>query len=204
MRTVDLRGAGFAHHAHDLAAGGAADDGIVDQDDALAFEQRAHGIELELHAEIADGLLRLDERAADVVIADQAHAERQAGFEGVADGRGHAGVGHRHDDVGIGGLFAGQQAAQHFAALVDGAAEDQAIGPREIDVLEDAVLGRFDWGEMHRLQAAAGNAQHLAGFDLANVFGADQIEGAGFEATTQASPRRPRHSGRKPRGSRTA
>ena len=31
----------LAHHADDFAAGGAADDGIVDQHHALAFEERA-------------------------------------------------------------------------------------------------------------------------------------------------------------------
>ena len=44
--------------------------------------------------------MRLDERAADVVVADQAHLERQPGLLGVADGGRHAGVGHRDHDVG--------------------------------------------------------------------------------------------------------
>src|ERR1700758_4194456 len=82
---MNLRGACFAHHAHDLAAGGTANDGVVNQDDALTFEQRAHGIELQFDTEIADGLLGLDERAADIVISNQAHAKGQARFERVAD-----------------------------------------------------------------------------------------------------------------------
>src|SRR5579864_2845644 len=34
---VDFGGAGVAHHAHDFAAGGAANDGIIHEHDALAF-----------------------------------------------------------------------------------------------------------------------------------------------------------------------
>src|ERR1019366_3377020 len=52
---VHFAGAGLAHHADDLAAGGATHDGIVHQHDALALEQVAHRVELELEAEIANG-----------------------------------------------------------------------------------------------------------------------------------------------------
>src|SRR6266496_2015709 len=71
---VDFAGAGGAYHADDLAAGGAADNRIIDEDDALAIEHAAHRIQLELHAEIADALLGLDEGAPDVVAADKADA----------------------------------------------------------------------------------------------------------------------------------
>ena len=76
---VHFARAGLPHHAHDLAAGGAAHDGIVHQHHALALQQMAHRIELQLDAEIADGLRGLDEGAAHVMIADQRLAERQAG-----------------------------------------------------------------------------------------------------------------------------
>ena len=65
---------GLADHAHDLARGGAAHDRVVDQHDALALEHLAHRVELELDAEVPDRLLRLDEGAPDVVVADQAPA----------------------------------------------------------------------------------------------------------------------------------
>ena len=40
----------------------------------------AHGIQLQAHAKIANGLLGFDERAPDVMIANQAHAKRNAGL----------------------------------------------------------------------------------------------------------------------------
>ena len=75
---VHLAGAGVAHHLHDLATRRAAHDGIVDDDDPLAGEHLGLRVELHLHAEVADGVARLDERAADVVVANQPHLERQA------------------------------------------------------------------------------------------------------------------------------
>ena len=97
------------------------------------------GFSFTLHAEVADRLLRLDERAADVVIADQAHPHRDARRLGEADGGADAGVGNRHDDVGLDRRLARQPAAELGAHLVDALAEHVAVGPREVDVLEHAL-----------------------------------------------------------------
>jgi hypothetical protein len=51
---MHFAGAGFAHKLHDLLAGGAADDGIIDQHHALALDHVLVGIELELDAHVAD------------------------------------------------------------------------------------------------------------------------------------------------------
>src|SRR3546814_3295573 len=70
-------------HLHDLQAGGAADDRIVDQYDAFAVDQRLVGIVLELDAEVTDLVAGLDEGAPDIVRADDAE------FEGNEIGRAH-------------------------------------------------------------------------------------------------------------------
>src|SRR5262249_47044651 len=59
---VDLARARAAEHAHDLAARGAADDGVVHHNDAFALQHFGHGIQLHLDAEMSNTLLRLDER----------------------------------------------------------------------------------------------------------------------------------------------
>src|SRR5207302_892654 len=74
--------AGVADHAHDLFAGSAAHNGIVNQDNTFSFEHAAHRIQLELYSEVAHRLRRLDEGASHVVIADQAKAEWHAAFGG--------------------------------------------------------------------------------------------------------------------------
>src|SRR5262249_23142080 len=70
---VDLAGSGVAQHANDLAARRAAHDRVVHDDDALALQHLRHRVQLDLHAEMPDALLGLDERAADVMVADQSH-----------------------------------------------------------------------------------------------------------------------------------
>ena len=207
-RTADAQvhfgGAGGPHHLDDLAAGGAAHQRIVDQHDALAREDALHRIELHLHAEMPDRLRRLDERAADIVIADQPEAQRNLGLFRIANRRADTRVGNRHDHVGVDAGFARQLAAEIGAHFVDALAEHFAVGPREIHVLEDAVRQRRVRERLDRSQAMRADDQDLARLDVAHVGGADQVERAGFEVTAQASPSRPSASGRKPCGSRTA
>src|SRR3546814_1805933 len=78
-------GAGLSHHLDDLGRGGAAHDGIVDQDDPLALDIGAVGIVLQLDAEMADLVGRLDEGAADIMVADDAELEGNATLGGIAD-----------------------------------------------------------------------------------------------------------------------
>ena len=144
---MHLSGAGAAHHADDFAAGGAANDGVVNEDDALAFEQIVHGVELEADAEVADALLGLNEGAAHVVIADEAEAEGKAGLFRVAERGGDAGVGDGNDDIGGHAGLARELAAHLVARLLHPAAEDARVGAREVDVLEDAAGLRHAGGD---------------------------------------------------------
>src|SRR5215831_19879958 len=84
---MHLLGAGFAHHLHDLHRGHAADDGIVDEHDPLAADDGAIGAVFEANPELTDLLARLDEGAADIVVADDAELIGNARLLGVADGR---------------------------------------------------------------------------------------------------------------------
>ena len=135
---MHLARARFAHHLHDLDAGGAAHDRIVDQHDALAVDDGAVGVVLQAHAEFADRLGRLDEGAPDVMVADDAELERQAAGRGEAERGGHAGIGHRHDDVGVGRRLSRELRAHRLARVVDRAAVHDRVGPGEIDIFEDA------------------------------------------------------------------
>src|SRR4029077_119776 len=146
------------------------------------------GLELELDAKIPDSLRRLDEGASDVVIADQAHAERNAGLESIANCGGNTGVRNGNDNVGVDGMFLGEQTAKGFAAFVDAATEDDAVGARKIDVLEDALLAGFFGREMDGFDAGARDAHHFAGRDFANILRVEEIERAGF-ASDQAGGR---------------
>ena len=97
---------------------------IVDQDDALAFDRGAVGRMLHAHAEFAHALGRLNEGAADIVVADDAEFERHAGMLAVAERGGHAGIRHRHHDIDLDMAFARELGAEGLADLVDRAAAD--------------------------------------------------------------------------------
>ena len=169
-----------ADHADDFAARGSADDGVVNEDDALAFEQIVHGVELEADAEVADALLGLNKGAADVVIADEADAEGDARLFRVAERGGDAGVGDGNDDIGGDAGLAGELAAHLVARLLHPAAEDARVGAREVDVLEDAARLRHAGGVLAAGDAVFGDHDQLAGKNVADELGAEQIEGAGF------------------------
>ena len=84
---MHLERAGLAQHPHQRALGVAAHDRVVDDDQPLAADDVAQRVELEPDAELADGLRRLDEGAADVGVLHQALAVRDAGRLRVADRR---------------------------------------------------------------------------------------------------------------------
>jgi hypothetical protein len=80
---------------------------------------------------------------------------------------------------------------------------DERVGAREVDVLEDAeARGAAAEGEVRFGATLGGDDDHLAGLDLAQEVGADDVEGAGLGGQDPAVPRRPRTRGRMPRGSR--
>ncbi len=179
---VHLLGAGGAHHLDDLLAGGAADDAVVDQDDALALQHRPVGVVLQLHAEVADLVGRLDEGAADVVVADDAELEGDAALGRIAHGRRHAAVGHRHHHIGLDAALARQFGADALAGLVDRGALDHAVGAGEVDVLEDAeAVGLLAEG-LDAVHALVVDDDDLAGVDVADELGADDVERAGLAA----------------------
>ncbi len=129
-----------------------------------------------------NGLRGVDERAADVMIANQAHAKRNLGFERVTYSRGNAGIRHGNDNVRFHGMFARKQAAEHFAALVDGAAKNNAVRARKVDMLENALLVRLRGREVDGLNAAFGDAHHFAGLDFADILRVEQIKRAGLRS----------------------
>src|ERR1700689_5075713 len=134
---MDFLRSGGAHHAHNLAAGGSADDGVVDQNNALALKQIAHRIQLELDPKVAHALLRLNERAPHIVVADEPEVERDSTLRRVSQSGRDSRVWYRHDQVGIDGRFNGQATAHLLAAGLYPATEDSAIRPGEIHVLEN-------------------------------------------------------------------
>src|ERR1700737_1285213 len=99
------------------------------------------------------------------MIADQAHAEWHAGLLRVTHRGGHTRIGYRDNHVCRNRMFSREQAAQHLAALLDHAAENETVRTREINMLENALLPRFFRRETQRLDPRFIDAKHFAGFD---------------------------------------
>src|SRR5262249_18373602 len=162
---MHLAGAGIAHHAHDLLGGGAAHQRVIDQDDALALDGDAVGGMLHAHADLAAALGRLDEGAADIVVADDAEFVRHARILAVAERGGYGRIRYRHHDVDIDVAFACELLAKTLAHFVDRAAADDGVRPREVDVFEDAGPRRL-WREwLVAVGAALVEYDDLAGLD---------------------------------------
>src|SRR5260221_6619619 len=184
---VYLARAGVAHHAHDLFRGGAAHQRIVDQDDALALDRGAVGRMLHADAEFAHTLGWLDEGAADIVVSDNAEFERHAGMLAVAERGGHAGIRHRHHDVDLDMAFARELRAEGLSDFVHRAAAHDGIGPREIDVFEDAGPRRPWWVRLVAVRTLLVEHDDFAGLDVTDIFGADHVERAGFRREYRAA-----------------
>ena len=177
---VDLPGAGLAEIHHARLGGRAAHDGVVDDHDALALHRLADEVELHPDVEVADELGRLDEGAADVVVADESGVVGNSQFLGEAERGIDAGVGHGDDHVGLDGVEARQFAAHVDACLADGDAAQTAVGSREVDILEDAEgLARFGEGELGA-DSLVVDHDNLSRLEVADEGRPDQVKGAGF------------------------
>src|SRR5215469_5053936 len=114
------------------------------------------------------------------MVAHDAKLEWQPAFGGVTDRGRDAGIRYRNDDIGGYRALARQFHADPFARLVDADAINDAVGPREVDVLEDAeTLVRIFEG-LAAFDAAGADGDHLAGLDIAHEGGADDVERAAF------------------------
>ena len=177
---VDGLRAGVPQHLDNLAARRAAHDGIIDHDDALALDDRADRIELELDGRVARLLRRLDERAADVAVLDQALDERQAGLVGIARRGRCAGVRHRDDDIALELRLACEDAAHLETGGMDALTVDDGVRTCEIDVLENAGSELLALAELVRFEAVVVDDDHFARRDVADELGAIDIEAAGL------------------------
>ena len=172
--------AGITHHLNDLLAGRAANDGIVHQHHALALDHAAVGIVLQLHTHVTDGIGRLDEGAAHIMVADNPEFEGQARFLCKADGCRNARIGNRHHKVSVHRVFTRQLHANVLAHRIDIAAFDQRVRPGKIDIFKDAEARRLDLEGEAALYALVGDDHHFARLYIAHEARTNDVERAGF------------------------
>ena len=183
---MDLGSAGLTQHAHQGTLGVAAHDRVVDDHEALALDDLAHGVELESDAELAQGLSGLDEGPSHVGVLDQALPVVDAGGLGVTDGRRGPGLRGGDDQVRLHRVLAGQGRAHGVTGGDDRAAGDLRVRAGEVDVLEDAARTVGD-GEAAGAHAVGVDLQELAGLDLTDHRGAHDVQGRGLRGHDPAA-----------------
>ena len=182
---MHLSRARLAHHFNNLAAGGAAHDGIIHQHHALALQHGAIGAVLQLHAQIADLIRGFNEGAPDIMIADDAKLKRDAGFHRIAHRRRHAGIRHWNNQIRRNAAFARQFRTNALACFINRRAFHDAVRPREIDIFKNTKAA-FDAAEgLDAAQAVIVNHHQFARFDVAHKFRAHDIQSAGLRRQHQ-------------------
>ena len=179
---MHLGRAGLAQHLHELSLRGAAHDGVVDHDDALAGDVLAQRVELHAHRRLAHRLAGGDEAAADVAVLHQALAVRDAAHPSEAFSRRNPRLRYAHHHVGFDGCLHGELFAHTHPGLMDVVAVEHAVGPGEVDELEQAQ-GRLDGrlGErMRRPAPGRVDHDHLARVELSHEVRAHDVERGGL------------------------
>ena len=175
---VDLGGPGLAQHLHDLPGGVAAHDRVVDHDESLTLDDLRERIELQPQSVLAELLAGLDERPRDVAVLDEAVVLGQAGCPRQSPGGGVAGVRDRNHDIRLHRRLAPEDLAHLGARDLEHGAAHPRVGASEVDVLEHAERAPLITADDPGTEAVLGQRDHLAGLNVAQVAGADQIERA--------------------------
>ena len=163
---------------------------------------RAVGVVLQPHAEMADLVGRLDEGAADIVVADDAELERDARLPRHSRSpparRSRAPARPRRPSTGA---LARQLGADALARLVDADAFDRRCrAGRNRCTRRCRSAGGCAANGCSAVHAAVVDHDDLARLDVAHELGADDVERAGL----RGEDRRRRRAGRAPAAARPA
>lgn len=177
---MHFRRACFAKQIDNAQGRRAADDGIVDHHDALAFHHFADCGQLHLHALLAQLLRRLDERPARVFVLNQAKLIWNPRLLSVPDRRGNTRIRHACHDVRVDERFKRQLPPHPFARRMKIDAIDVAVGTGKINVLHCTGRMALQPFETVDAQAVLVENEQLARLDVSLIDGTDGIQRAGL------------------------
>ena len=186
--------ASFAEHTHEGTLSVTANDGVVNNDEALASNHGLERVQLQTDTELADGLRGLNEGSTHVSVLDQTVTVRNAGLFGVTDSSRNTGFGGGHDQVSFDGVFAGELTAHFYAGFVDATAGDGGVRASEVNVLEDTT-GGLSLSEALGTQAVLVNGEEFAGLNFTHEGRADNIKCRGFGCDNPAALQATEHEG---------
>src|SRR5690606_15954592 len=97
------------------------------------------GIELDLNTEAPNGLLRLNKRASDIMVTDNAKLKRNFRFFTVSNRRWHTTIRNGYHNICRNLRFASQLFAEVFSRFIYAFTKDDAIRSGKVDVLKNAL-----------------------------------------------------------------
>src|SRR5574344_204385 len=127
-----------AQNLHETAACRSAHDGVVDNDDSLILYVANHYIELNEHKILALFLSGRNKRAADIFVLYDSVRIRNSGSLCVADCSAESAVGNTDNDISRNAAFFCKLGAHAVPRTLNRNAIDNAVGTREIHILENA------------------------------------------------------------------
>src|SRR5690348_14963687 len=137
---MDLASAGATNERNEPAGRRAANDRVVDHHNTLALQHLANGVVLHFYLGVATGLRRLNECSSDVVISNERQLVRQPTLLREPERGGVRRIGNAEHEVSAGcRVLARQLLPEGTPRTVDRAAEDAAVGTREVHKLEHAL-----------------------------------------------------------------
>ena len=201
---VHLARARVAQHLHDLARRVAAHDRVVDDDEALAGDDLGQRVELHPQAVLAQLLARLDERARDVAVLDEAVVLRQPAARARSRGR------RRCRSRAPRSRGRPRPAPRARGSRPCARARPAAPGRRAASPAARSRCARTRTARCRapcdrhaRLDPALRQRDDLAGLHVAQEARADDVERARLRGhAVAARPSMPSESGRRPAGSR--
>src|SRR3989338_7452792 len=170
---INFPGTRFSRHFHDLAAGIAADDGVVHQQHVFALEFQLDGVKLEVQAALPDLLARHDECPADVAVFGEGFAVADLQLIGEPRGGRAAGVGDRNYRIDLearGFDLFGQSLTHTDSGFVDVHAVDGRVRSGQIYPFKNTRT-QMTVPDLAGMQAVlAVNEYDFAGMDVADEF----------------------------------
>lgn len=122
----------------DTAAGGTADDRVVDQDDAFAFDDRVYSRKLDVH--LTGAITWRDEGSSDVFVFDKANLVGNPGGTAVAEGCVQTGIRDADHEIRRYRVCLGQNLAGFHASGMYRSTVDHGVRAGKIDVFKNAEL----------------------------------------------------------------
>ena len=191
---MNLQRARRADHVDNLQAGRAANDGVVDQNNALSLDSRSVGVVLQLHAKVPYVVRRLDKGTAHIVVANDAQFEGKARLFPRNRWPRAIRCPEREQPCRPRRRFPGPVERRFSSDVVNVQAFDHAVRTGEVDIRKRKTAMTVSKG-LNELRPESSMTIRFARFHVADKSRPDDIERAGFRGDDPGVVELPKNQG---------